>query len=77
MPTTAIIHELNNQPIDVLAREVTQHSNAAGLPTAWNSKHSVAANAYDNVIQQLIWPGAPTSTFKQCCERIQRLSDLL
>ncbi len=84
-----IIAALATHPIDVLAREVTEHSRAAGLPTAdrphggfatspaWNPATRTATTAYTTVIQQLIWPGAPTSTFDECCELVHERADIL
>ena len=85
----AIFHELTNSEIDVLAREVTQHSKAAGLPTAerpaegfsaspaWNPTTRIAKEAYTNVVERLIWPGAPTSTFAACCYLVNILAGSL
>jgi predicted nucleotidyltransferase component of viral defense system len=86
-----IIAQLTDPPVDVLAREVTEHSTAAGLPTAdrpkggfaaspaWNPEAAqVAGRAYEHtVLPNLVWPGAPRSTFDECCARVHELADLL
>ncbi len=86
-----VLAQLHEPPIDVLAREVCEHSRAADLPTAdrpkggfaaspaWDITASrVAASAYsDLVLPSLVWPGAPHSTFDECCIRVQELSTLL
>ena len=85
----ATLHDLEIQSIDVLAREVTRHSQAAGLPTAdrpvdgfasspaWNPKTAAAKEGYDTALQQLVWPGAPRSTFEECCRLVHNLRDKL
>lgn len=85
----AILRDLETHAIDVLTREVTHHSQAAGLPTAsrpaagfasspaWNPKTNVAEQAYNIVLQQLIWPGASKSTFEECCSLVHKLRDKL
>ena len=85
----ATLHDLKVQSIDVLAREVARHSQAVGLPTAdrpvdgfasspaWNSETAAAKEAYDTVLQQLVWPGAPISTFEECCRLVHNLRDKL
>jgi hypothetical protein len=86
-----IVAQLTNPPVDVLAREVTEHSTAAGLPTAdrptggfaaspaWDPAAArIAASAYETIVlPNLVWPGAPASTFERCCERIHELARLL
>lgn len=86
-----VLAQLHEPPIDVLAREVCEHSRAADLPTAdrpkggfaaspaWDGTASaVAASAYtDLVLPSLVWPGAPRSTFSECCEKIQQVRALL
>ena len=81
----ATLHDLEIQSIDVLAREVTRHSQAAGLPTAdrpvdgfasspaWNPKTAAVKEAYDAALRQLVWPGAPISTFEECCRLVHNL----
>lgn len=81
----ATLHDLEIQSIDVLAREVTRHSQAVGLPTtdrpvdgfatspAWNPKTPATKESYDAAVQQLIWPGAPKSTFEECCHLVHDL----
>jgi len=39
-----VIAELRSNPIDVLTREVTEHSHAAGLPTAARPSDGFAAS---------------------------------
>lgn len=85
----AILNDLEIQSIDVLAREVTSHSQAVGLPTAerpvdgfasspaWNPKTTVVKEAYEATLRQLVWPGAPKSTFEECCSLIRDLRDRL
>lgn len=86
-----VLAHLVDPPIDVLAREVCEHSRAAGLPTAdrprggfasspaWDAGTSrVAADAYDGlVVPTLVWPGAPTSSFDECCVRVRDVAALL
>lgn len=86
-----ILAQLRDAPIDVLAREVCEHSRAADLPTAdrpkggfaaisaWDPAAShVAAAAFKNIVlPNLVWPGAPFATFDECCERLQEVSEIL
>lgn len=86
-----IVAQLTEQPVDVLAREVTEHSRAAELPTAdrpkggfaaspaWDPSASRdAADAYHNVVlANLVWPGAPRSSFEECFARVRELAHLL
>lgn len=86
-----IVAQLAQPPVDVFAREVTEHSRAAGLPTAdrpkggfatspaWDPAASpVAAAAYhDVVLTNLVWPGAPRSSFRECCTRVHEIAQLL
>ena len=84
-----VLAELQSGPIDLLAREVTEHSRAAGLPTAtrpsdgftaspaWDPSATSAEAAYNAVTEQLLWPGAPVSTFAECCRRVHELAGLL
>ena len=85
----ATLHDLEIQSIDVLAREVTRHSQAAGLPTAdrpvdgfasspaWNPNTAAAKEGYDTALRQLVWSGAPRSTFEECCRLTHNLRDKL
>ncbi len=75
--------------VDILARETTQHSRAAGLPTAdrpaggfstspaWTEPSTAAIRAYETVVRELIWPAAPSSPIEQCCQRVRELAALL
>jgi hypothetical protein len=86
-----VVAQLDEPPIDVLAREVCEHSRAAGLPTAdrprggfatspaWDpTVASVASTAYTNVVvPSLLWPQATRSTFHECCMRVRDLASLL
>lgn len=86
-----VLAQLTDPPVDVLAREVCEHSRAADLPTAdrpkggfasspaWDPSASrVAAEAYDGlVLTTLVWPGAPRSPFEACCERVHELAVVL
>lgn len=86
-----VVAQLSAPPVDVLAREVTEHSRAAGLPTvdrpkggfaaspAWDATASTeAADAYhDIVLANLVWAGAPRSDFESCCARVHELAHLL
>ena len=86
-----VVAQLSEVPVDVLAREVCQHSRAAGMPTAdrpaggfakspaWDlASSAIARSAYDSVVlRNLVWPGAPRSTFENCCARIEELRQLL
>lgn len=79
-----VLAQLREPPIDVLAREVCEHSHAAELPTAdrprggfatspaWDPAVArVAGAAYETaVLPNLVWPGAPRSTFEECCARV-------
>lgn len=71
-----VVAQLRSLPVDVLAREVCQHSRAAGMPTAdrpaggfaespaWDlALNMVARRAYETtVLPNLVWPDAPRST---------------
>ncbi|MCP4960207.1 MAG: nucleotidyl transferase AbiEii/AbiGii toxin family protein [Actinomycetia bacterium] len=84
-----VLADLKQVGIDILARETTQHSRAAGLPTAerpadgfsaspaWNTPDQVTTKAYDSVLNELIWPTAHASPIHQCCQRVHELADLL
>ncbi len=84
-----VLTALETHSIDILAREVTQHSRAAGLPTAerpvngfasspaWTTHTGATANAYSSAVEQLIWPDAPRSTFAECCAQVAALSSRL
>ena len=85
-----VLSDLQSSPIDLLAREVTQHSHAAGLPTAmrprdgftvspaWDpSATKNAEAAYSAAMDELLWPGAPRSSFAECCHRVHELAELL
>lgn len=86
-----VVFQLDELPVDVLAREVCEHSRAASMPTAerpaggfadspaWDlTSNAIARNAYDSVVlRNLVWPGAPRSTFEDCCARIKELRSLL
>lgn len=85
-----VLEHLAQEPIDIMAREVTQHSQAVGLSAtarppggfaaspAWDTgAASVAAAAYRSVTQTLLWPNAPVSTFEQCCQRIHSHASVL
>lgn len=86
-----VLAQLSDPPIDVLAREVCEHSRAAELPTAdrpkggfasspaWDRSASrVAADAYNSlVLTTLVWPGAPRSSFDECCQRVHNLAAAL
>ncbi len=86
-----VVAQLSDLPVDVLAREVCQHSRAAGMPTAdrpsggfaqspaWDPATStVARYVYESVVlRNLVWPGAPRSTFDDCCDRVKELRQLL
>lgn len=86
-----IVAQLADPPVDVLAREVTEHSIAAGLPTAdrprggfaaspaWDPAAArIASRAYETtVLPNLVWPGALRSTFEQCCQCVHQLARLL
>ena len=77
------------EQVDVLAREVEQHSKAAGLPSigrpsggfaaspAWAPGQHETEMAYDGVAARLVWPGAQPSTFEDCCQRVHEFADLL
>ncbi len=86
----AVLEHLAQDPIDIMAREVAQHSQAVGLSAstrpsggfaasrAWDTgTATVAAAAYRSVTQTLLWPNAPVSTFEQCCQRIHALASVL
>jgi len=86
-----VLAHLTETSTDVLAREVAEHSHAAGLPTAerpkggfanspaWNPTTArIAADTYEHIVLgNLVWPGAPRSTFEQCCARVHELATLL
>ena len=85
----AVLDELKLQNADVLAREVAQHSTAAGLPSAerpqdgfavspaWAADQPDVEQSYDDVLRLLVWPNAETSTFAECCQRVHELDDVL
>lgn len=86
----AVLEHLAQDPIDIMAREVAQHSQAVGLSAstrpsggfaaspAWDTgTATVAAAAYRSVTQSLLWPNAPVSTFEQCCQRIHAHASVL
>ena len=86
-----VLAHLTETSTDVLAREVAEHSHAAGLPTAerpkggfanspaWNPTTArIAADTYEHIVLgNLVWPGAPRSTFEQCCTRVHELATLM
>ena len=85
-----VLSDLQSSPIDLLAREVTEHSRAAELPTtmrprdgfaespAWDSSATNSAQAaYSTVMDELLWPDAPRSSFAECCHRVHELAELL
>lgn len=85
-----VLSDLQSNPIDLLAREVTEHSRAAGLPTAarppdgftaspaWDPSATNSANAaYSAAMDELLWPDAPRSSFTECCHRVHELAELL
>lgn len=83
--------ELASDPCDVLAREVSTHSQAVGLPyrdrpatgfadsPAFDpAQASIAAGVYrDVVVPQLIWPSVTPPTFEECCGTVHQYSTLL
>lgn len=82
---------LSISPADMLAREVMIFSEAAGLTTtrrprsgyadspAFDAEGNEVARAAFNevVIDQLVWPGAPTPTFEDCCAAVHDHAVLL
>jgi Nucleotidyl transferase AbiEii toxin, Type IV TA system len=86
-----VIAHLTDSPMDVLAREVCEHSRSAGLPTAdrpkggfatspaWDpTQATIAMRAYTStVLPNLVWPNSPTSTFEECCFAVERLARIL
>ncbi len=85
-----VLSDLRSSPIDLLAREVTEHSRAAGLPTAMRPREGFSASpawdpsatnsaeaAYSAVMDELLWPGAPHASFAECCHRVHELAELL
>jgi Nucleotidyl transferase AbiEii toxin, Type IV TA system len=86
-----VIACLADSPMDVLAREVCEHSRSAGLPTAdrpkggfatspaWDpAKATIAMRAYRmTVLPNLVWPNSPTSTFEKCCQAVQNFASIL
>lgn len=84
-----VVADLTEIGIDILAREITQHSRAAGLPTAerpadgfstspaWTAPDRVTIDAYGSVLNELIWPTANASAIDQCCQRVHELAELL
>jgi hypothetical protein len=83
----AVLARLADSPVDVIAREVCAHSRDAGLSTAdrpqggfatspaWDpAVCETARRAYDDIVlRSLVWPGAPHSSFDECCERVRAL----
>lgn len=85
-----VLSALRSSPIDLLAREVTEHSRAAGLPTAMRPRDGFTASpawdpsatnsveaAYSTAIDELLWRDAPRSSFAECCHRVHELAELL
>jgi predicted nucleotidyltransferase component of viral defense system len=86
-----VLAQLREPPVDVLAREVCEHSRAAGLPTAdrpkggfaaspaWDPSASrIASKAYTEIVlPSLVWPNAARSSFVECCARVADLAALL
>ena len=84
-----VLSALATQQVDLLAREVEQHSKAAGLPSigrpadgfatspAWTPGQDDTEQAYDDVITRLVWPNTQPSTFEECCQRVHEFADLL
>ncbi len=84
-----VITALDEIGVDILARETTQHSRAAGLATAdrpaggfstspaWTEPSTAAIEAYETVVRELIWPTAPASAIDECCQRVSELAELL
>ncbi|MDE0497718.1 MAG: nucleotidyl transferase AbiEii/AbiGii toxin family protein [Acidimicrobiaceae bacterium] len=84
-----VISDLAKQEVDLLVREVEQHSKAAGLPSigrpadgfaaspAWNLRSDHVRQAYDDVITRLVWPNTEPSSFEACCQRVHEVADLL
>jgi hypothetical protein len=84
-------HALSTDPCDVLAREVSAHSRAAGLqsserpvagfaasPAFDPTQATVAALTYrDVVLAQLIWPGVTAPSFEECCAAVRENASLL
>lgn len=84
-----VVVALGEIGVDILARETTQHSRAAGLPTAerpakgfstspaWTEPSTAAIDGYRTVVRELIWPTAPASPIEECCRRVGELAELL
>ncbi len=84
-----ILAELEKVQVDVLAREVSQHSQAVQLSSsdrpsggfaassAWGECPDWLVQAYDDVTQRLVWPTAHTSRLEQCCQRVRDHGQLL
>jgi hypothetical protein len=86
-----VIAHLTDSPMDVLAREVCEHSRSAGLPTAdrpkggfaaspaWDPRQAtIAIRAYTStVLPNLVWPNSPTSTFEECCNTVRAMAAIL
>ena len=89
MQSLIAISDLAKQEVDLLVREVEQHSKAAGLASigrpvdgfatnpAWNLRSGHIRQAYDDVITRLVWPNTEPSTFEECCQRVHEAADLL
>ena len=86
----SVLSDLRSSPIDLFAREVSEHSRAAELPTAMRPRDGFAASpawdpsatnkaeaAYGAVMDVLLWPDAPRSSFAECCHRVHELAELL
>ena len=84
-----VVSALEDVGIDILAREIAQHSRAVGLPTAdrpadgfsvspaWAEPAVAAVEAYGTVVRELIWPTAQASSIEECCDRVRTHADLL
>ena len=82
---------LEESPADVLAREVSTFTDAAGLDGTIRPSDGFAASpafdlaaaraarsAFESVVlDQLVWPQAPRPSFEECCQVVRLYADLL
>ena len=82
---------LEESPADVLAREVSTFTDAAGLDGTTRPSDGFAASAAFDlgttrsarsafeslVLDQLVWPQAPRPSFEDCCNVVWSYADLL
>ena len=87
-----VLDEIEPHGIDALARDILTYSIAAALPaaprppggfanspafTTGSDTLDRARNAYNQIIDQFLWPGTPRPTFNACLERVHATAHTL